>query len=430
MLMEDCCLTILDGGIQMYPMIPVVLTHNRPNLLKRCLESLEVQPQIEEICIVDNASSEDTLRLLREKKIIKGNIPKEQSCYMYIEKNKVDSKRYTYIRLSNNIGSAAFSKALSFLITESEYDYFYLLDDDAYVGKDCFREWNKYFYQDDAIASLKVSEEDNEIMIGHLGFVDKNRFFPVKNLDTEVDFPEYVTFSSNVGFAISRNLINSIGFQREDFFIRGDDCEYCFRMSERGKKIRLLPSSIIYHPTKKEEILAVFLIDIRNLLEISRLYTNTSDEEIELLVEKLVESFSKFSSSLNIEELKSALKKVNLTSTSYLLNFPLARRKIKKFFSSKDDIRLPDYGESFLCLGSSSFTKKLLNRKGCKGGIYIEKRTPYCSYSLLDVMEGKVGEDCLILCQFHPVYIFKAVQLMVYNKSFVSKIIFPELELQ
>jgi GT2 family glycosyltransferase len=55
-----------------------------------------------------------------------------------------------------------------------------------------------------------------------------------------------INFASFVGLAVHRSAIERIGLPKREFFIKGDDLEYCVRLAVLGPLI-LVPDSRIHH---------------------------------------------------------------------------------------------------------------------------------------------------------------------------------------
>jgi len=95
----------------------VVVTYNRKDLLKECLDALLNQTRpLDSIILIDNASTDGTPEFLKEKG--------------YLDNPKID-----YVRLPENTGGAGgFHEGVK-RGYEKGYDWLWLMDDDALPEK-------------------------------------------------------------------------------------------------------------------------------------------------------------------------------------------------------------------------------------------------------------------------------------------------------
>lgn len=237
--------------------IPIIVTYNRLDSLKKALEKLEKQTiEPYKIIVVDNHSTDDT-----EKYMNRFN----------------NSDKIVYYRLNENLGgSGGFSygvmKALEF-----NPDWIALSDDDAFYDDKYFEVINNYIHRYPKIKcfcgevlldggdTIQLSQRQN--ISDWITLRRKN--VPEELYKRESFICDTTTFVGNV---INVNLIKKIGLPRNDFFIWIDDIEYSCRMREYTK-LMVVPSAKIYHKDplgtekreKTEEVEAKNALD-RNIL--------------------------------------------------------------------------------------------------------------------------------------------------------------------
>lgn len=227
----------------------VVVTFNRKDLLKKCLNSLINQTTpLQAIYIIDNNSTDKTEELLYEDKYI-SELPKFDNSKEVLE-TFVENVRIKYIRLPENLGGAGgFYEGVK-AAYEDNYDWVWIMDDDAFPTKTCLEELTKYYYLEDTVglASLKV-DLDGNILYHHRGFFNFTHGLPIQRHitkeDTLTDIND-IDMASFVGLLVRRKAISKIGFPKKEFFIHADDLEYCIRLRSVGK-IKLVNHSIIKH---------------------------------------------------------------------------------------------------------------------------------------------------------------------------------------
>ncbi len=211
----------------------VVVTYNRKDLLKECLDALFNQTRpLDSIILIDNASTDGTLEFLKEKG--------------YLDNPKLD-----YVRLPENTGgSGGFHEGVK-KGYEKGYDWLWLMDDDSEPKKDALEKLSKYFSKRNLSALAgSVLLPNDLVCYGHRGYIDFNKIWPLlqkpsqlkdyKNQYTEIDMASFV------GILISREAIRKIGYPKKEFFIYHDDVEYCIRLRKVGR-ILLIPDSVIVH---------------------------------------------------------------------------------------------------------------------------------------------------------------------------------------
>lgn len=245
----------------------IVVTYNRKELLAECLNALLEQSQpLDEIVLIDNASTDGTKEFLQKKG--------------YLNKSKI-----TYTRLTENTGGAGgFNEGMK-IGYEKGYDWLWLMDDDSIPHPDAFENLLKNkTLQDDQIYALTsaVLYPDGDVCTINGFFNFKNFFWQPANTQyySEKEYFEVDT-ATFVGFLVRRHTIERIGFPIKEFFIRYDDTEYCLRIRKNGGKIIVVPGSRIVHRIEKPAPQKIFFgeffswkeyYDLRNKLYTYRKY--------------------------------------------------------------------------------------------------------------------------------------------------------------
>jgi len=218
----------------------VVVTYNRKELLKECLDALLAQTYpVDSIILIDNASTDGTPEFLKEQG--------------YLKNSKID-----YVRLPENTGGAGgFHEGVK-RGYEKGYDWLWLMDDDAEPKKDALEKLNKYFKIEDvsALACLKIGK-NGQILQPHRGYFDFENIFkgivsPFDEKKIKEDFIE-IDHASFVGILVNKKAIQKVGYPKKEFFIHYDDVEYCIRLRQAGK-ILLVPDSVIVHKEATQSV--------------------------------------------------------------------------------------------------------------------------------------------------------------------------------
>ncbi|MEW6552524.1 MAG: glycosyltransferase family 2 protein [Campylobacterota bacterium] len=221
----------------------VVVTYNRYNLLKECLDALLNQTYKTDILLVDNASTDGTDNKIKEDGYLKHS-------------------NLIYRRLESNLGGAGgFHFGVKYAL-ENNYDFVWLMDDDAEPELDCLELLMTYTDKAEYSAfapSLYVGDKTNGVLNitgGHRGVFDYTK--PLPSFQKPIDKTEYekelckIDMASFVGILIPISSVEKIGLPRDDFFIHHDDVEYSLRLSKIGK-ILMVTKSKIYHKEKRQE---------------------------------------------------------------------------------------------------------------------------------------------------------------------------------
>ena len=208
----------------------LVLTRNRKQLLLECLEGLDgMTHPAAALVLVDNASSDGTAELLRERGFL-------------------DRDGVSYVRLERNLGSAGgYAKGIE-LAREQPADWIWILDDDAEPRPEALER---------LLAAPEASDPGTAALasavIGPDGRVDPlhrgrfRRFLEAlpPSAYRPGTHPE-LGFSSFTGLLVRAGVARSIDPPRADFFIWYDDVEYSVRLRSRGR-IHLVPESEVLH---------------------------------------------------------------------------------------------------------------------------------------------------------------------------------------
>lgn len=204
----------------------VVVTFNRRNLLKRCLEHLRRQTvRLDSIIVVNNGSTDGTADWLDSQTDLK------------------------VIHQDNVGGSGGFYRGIQQAYDDG-YDWIWCMDDDVYPEPDCLEQLLK---QDDEktgmLCPLKM-QEGKVFIAERKQFILSNPFksFRTGYLSTkdvqDVDFV-YIEGISFEGPLIKYDVVKRIGFPNKDLFLLYDDSDYSYRTVLAGYQIKLVTKAIL-----------------------------------------------------------------------------------------------------------------------------------------------------------------------------------------
>ena len=209
-------------------MCAVVVTYNRRELLAECLDRAQNQSRsLDQLLVVDNASTDGTADMLAERRGVK------------------------MLRLEENLGAAGgFERGVEWAVDRG-YDWVWLMDDDTLAEPDClellFKGLERAPRQPSLLCSV-VRWRDGTLH-------PMNR--PWFRLSRRPEFAEaaarglgLVRAASWVSTLISRQAILEHGLPPAHFFVWLDDVEYTGRILREGAGY-LVPESVAWHWTPR-----------------------------------------------------------------------------------------------------------------------------------------------------------------------------------
>ncbi|MCJ7651287.1 MAG: glycosyltransferase family 2 protein [Candidatus Lokiarchaeota archaeon] len=282
-----------------YKIAAVVVTYNRLELLKKCVDSLRNQThKLNEIIVINNSSSDGTLEWLQEQKDL------------------------TVITQENS-GSAGGQYTGIKTAYEKEYDWIWCFDDDCFVEKDALFKLIELNPDEKTVLNCTVLSLD-QALAGRLAFAlyDKKKNVLYRNID---DFKSDIIPSANFfnGTLLNRNVIEKVGLPLKVLFIRGEEYEYLLRIQFAGFRVLTIKASRVFHPSAEKIIFdnIFFRYEYLVLSPIKRYYT----------IRNLTFITRKYSVQRNITLLKIILLDILVMISK--LKFSLVFIEIKGFIS-------------------------------------------------------------------------------------------------
>lgn len=214
----------------------ILVNYNGKQYNEACIESLLAGRSTcdKSIIIVDNASRDDSMRLLH--------------------KRYDNDTRIELINLDDNYGFSYANNVGIRRAMEKGADYVLLLNNDTEIDADMLMRLEecaqrhpdsmivpKIYYSDrrDVIWSAggKVSPLIRKVSHIGVGQVDRGQF----NEETEIGF------ATGCALLIPKGVIEKAGLLDEDFFLYYEDTEYSFRLTGMGISIYYCPKAVMYH---------------------------------------------------------------------------------------------------------------------------------------------------------------------------------------
>lgn len=206
----------------------VIVSYNTREILKRCLGSL---PKKFEIFVVDNASSDDSVTMIRK------NFPK--------------------VKLIINKENLGFAKAVNQALRVIQNGAVLLLNSDTLVKGKTLNKLIEFEKQvQPAIIGLKMLNTDGTVQGSCFYLPTVKRAILEYLLGKKNYFSKYAPQGKNPveveavsggAMMISREVIDKIGLFDERFFMYFEDLDYCRRAKKTGLKVYFLPTAEIIH---------------------------------------------------------------------------------------------------------------------------------------------------------------------------------------
>lgn len=217
----------------------VVVTFNRKELLKNCLNAIQKQTyKPHTVIIVDNASTDGTQSLV------------EESGYY---NQLVDGIKFQYLLLPNNQGGAGgFYHGMKTAYDSPEnFDAVWVMDDDGVADRRQLEELVSHLTSFDFISPLVKAKEDDKMMAFYDSTVRDYRLRAENNIVKNEANP----FN---GILFSRKLISQVGFPKKELFIWGDETNYWIRCKKNGFFPITVVNAIHVHPKDRQTLGTTF----------------------------------------------------------------------------------------------------------------------------------------------------------------------------
>jgi len=210
----------------------IIVSWNTRSLTLQAIQSiLNQQYRSVEIIVVDNASSDDTVQAVKD--------------------------RFPHVLLITNEENVGFARANNQGIAAARGQYFVLLNSDAQLlSDDIFRIAQQSFAEDDSLGILggKLLLANGQVQAFGRSFLTLDRL--VKQQLLFSSFPKRreekrkiksVDYVDGAFLVISRHVVDAIGLMREDYFMYGEDMEWCARASRAGWRVKVRNDLLIRH---------------------------------------------------------------------------------------------------------------------------------------------------------------------------------------
>jgi rhamnopyranosyl-N-acetylglucosaminyl-diphospho-decaprenol beta-1,3/1,4-galactofuranosyltransferase len=213
------------------PIAAVVVTFNRLELLRRLVAALLDTDDLDEVLVVDNASTDGTGEWLRSAEA---------------EHEGLHARLLTY----NSGGAGGFHEGLRWAV-ERGAALVWLMDDDGLPEPGCLPTLLAHAGDLDFWGPVVVDEQDPERLVFPIRLPGGTRVVHQmaevrRAADDGLIRGIVIPFN---GVLVTRALVERIGLPRAEFFIWGDDHEYRLRAERSGARVATVVGARVHHPS-------------------------------------------------------------------------------------------------------------------------------------------------------------------------------------
>lgn len=208
----------------------VVVTYNRKELLRQCIQKLLNQKEIScDVFVIDNASTDGTAEMVKEE---------------------FDCPQVIYHNTGSNLGGAGGFQFGVKKAVEAEYEYVWIMDDDTFV-------------EENALRAFMDTDKD---LKGNWGFLSSVAYWTdgnicrmniqKRNIFKHIGKKEYamkyapIKMCSFVSLLVKTKVIKEVGLPIGEYFIWTDDYEFTGRISKKYP-CYVVPESRVVHAMKR-----------------------------------------------------------------------------------------------------------------------------------------------------------------------------------
>lgn len=201
--------------------LTVIVTYNRKDLLKRCLEALSSQTRSpENILVINNSSTDGTDLMLTDMGIDFITQP--------------------------NLGSAGGWHAGIKYAIENNFDACWLMDDDGYPDDMALEVLSSNINQKVAcVSSVVLKESDKNTFVFPFPVLNRRhfprifhfrrRYFNIQEISKKLIKNSYPFAHLFNGALLNMSLVKKVGNINVDYFIMGDEVDFFYRLRQEGK---------------------------------------------------------------------------------------------------------------------------------------------------------------------------------------------------
>ena len=216
----------------------IIVSWNTASFLENCLNSILANPPTSssEIWVVDNASSDDSPRMVREK--------------------------FPQVYLVENRENVGFSRANNQAMQHCTGNYVLLLNPDTLVASGALQSLVDFLdkHPEAGAAGPRILNPDGSLQVSshprptlsrelwrllHLDSISPYAMYP--RIKWETNQPQEVDVLSGACLLLRKEVLEQVGFLDEDYFIYSEEVDLCYRIQRAGWRMYWVPQAEVVH---------------------------------------------------------------------------------------------------------------------------------------------------------------------------------------
>lgn len=207
----------------------IIVNWNTYSYSRSCLEQLfKLSYEWYEVFLVDNGSDDGSGEMLRR-----------------------EFPNVNHVQNHQNLGFTGGNNAGISLALSSGFDYIFLLNNDTYFDKDFLNPLVKFLDHNPEVGAVQplIYEKNEPKKVWHAGGTFGTFTGSTASIKEEVNLttPYESEWLTGCAFMIRRSVIIDIGSLNLTFFAYFEDVDWSFRIKSYGKRLFIVPGSILYH---------------------------------------------------------------------------------------------------------------------------------------------------------------------------------------
>ncbi len=208
----------------------LIVNWNNKNVILECLKSIEKEGYISSVVVVDCASKDRSIRMIKEE-------------YPQVK----------ILRLKEDLGYGGGNNHGILYLLKKQKEFIFILNPDTVIRKGAINKLLDYMEkrEDVGIAGPKILADDGTIWSAG-GVIDKKRFsggligIGDRTLThySDVTEPDFIT---GTAMMVRAGVFEKAGLFGKDFFMYYEDVDLCLRVKEKGFKVVYVPQAVIIH---------------------------------------------------------------------------------------------------------------------------------------------------------------------------------------
>lgn len=204
--------------------LTIIVTYNGEKYIEACIDSLLMQTQETDILLVDNDSSDNTCKIVREK---------------YPQVIIINVGHNSGFAHANNIG-------IQYAIDNS-YEYVMLLNEDTVADKKLVEELMKYADRRTAVAP-KIYKNGSQTKVWYAaGKIDFKNGIALNCQNESINQMTEASFMTGCCLLIHTEIFREIDLFDENYFLYYEDTDLSIRMNIHNIRMLYVPDACVWH---------------------------------------------------------------------------------------------------------------------------------------------------------------------------------------